>query len=266
MGVFTCTACKREYYDRRFLWESQKFTDSRASEVDLGPGERLVEFPGHIEEIGLECWKNPQNQKLVLARVTEGSWADAAGMCIGDEVVQVNGRIGQVSSVDDLMDAMQERPLSILFKHPERSDARDELHQYADVLRATGTTANITGTTFPLLATALGPVSAVGGICGMAGGISQLSQGLSLPSGHKDPHLIAKGAVTTGVGATCTTLGLLATTLGAPMLIGALCLGAVGLGTCTAIDASMDGICLECRSAQEDVVGPEAEVKLADFL
>jgi len=44
------------------------------------------------------------------------------------------------------------------------------------------------------------------------------------------------------------------------MLVGALGLGALGLGACTTIDASMNGICLECRVAPEHVTEPEAKL------
>jgi hypothetical protein len=265
MGVFTCTVCRCEYYDRRFLWESRQFRDSRAPEVELKFGDRLVEHevPQNAEKIGFTWVKSPDNQRLAVQEVTEGSWAAKLGIRRDDEVVQANGSSVDAMGVDDMIQVMQARPLVLLLKVSGNSalDTRDDLRRYADALRATGTTANITGTALPMVAKMLGPVSAVGGICGTAGGVSQLSQGLSLPSGHKDQHLITKGAVTTTVGVTCTALGALATVFGSPMLMAALGLGVLGLGTCTTIDANMNGICLACRIAKHDLA-KDSEVKM----
>merc|ERR1712129_343692 len=265
MGIFTCTVCRCEYYDRRFLWESQQFKDSRAPEMELDCGTHLVEHevPQNIEKMGLTCDRNPENRMLVVQEVTEGSWAANLGIRIGDEVVQANGSSMDVMGDDEAIQVLKARPLVLLFKVSANCavDARDHLRQYADALRATGTTANITGSALPMVAYALGPVSAVGGICGTAGGVSQLSQGLSIPSGHVDQHLIAKGAVTTTVGVTCTALGALATVFGSPMLVAALGLGVLGLGTSTTIDANMNGICLVCRAEQHGIA-ENAEAKI----
>jgi len=265
MGVFTCTVCGCTYYDRRFLWEGGQFRDSRAPEVELVFGDRLVEHevPQSIEETGFTCRKIPENQRLVVQEVTEGSWAAKLGIRSDDEVVQANGISVDATGENDMIQIMQERPLRLLLKVSDSSalSTRDDLRRYADALRATGTTANITGSALPMVAHLLGPVSAVGGICGTAGGVSQLSQGLSLPSGHKDKHLIAKGAITMTVGVTCTALGGLATVFGSPMLMAALGLGILGLGTCTTIDANMNGVCLPCRIHKRDVANNSGAMK-----
>jgi len=263
MGRHTCRVCGSDYYERRFIWESQKRLDELAPEVELELGERLVELsvPDDVKEMGFACTRHPESLRLVVSRVNEESWAEIAGLKAQDEIVQVNGIALDSLGQDELIRAMHSRPLAIVSKAVSETveHRRDSLKQYADALRATGTTANLTGTVLPSLAHALGPVSAVGGVCGVAGGISQLWQGLSLPSGRTDPHLVAKGAVATSVGVTCTTLGAAATVLGAPALIAALGLGIVGLGTVTTIDATMDGICLDCRSARSSEQGKQDE-------
>jgi len=253
MGVFTCTVCRCEYYDRRFLWESHRFKDKKVPEVELEFGDYLVEYevPPNTKKIGIACDRNPKNQRLVVQEVTDGSWAAKLGIRILDEVLRANGSSLDVMGDEDVMQALQARPLVLLLKVSDL-DVRDEVRRYADALRLTGTTANITGSALPMVAPMLGPVSAVGAMCGTAGGISQLSQGLTLPSGHVDQHLITKGAVTTTLGVTGTTLGTLATVFGSPMLMAAVGVGVIGLGTYMTIDANMNGICLACRVEKRD--------------
>lgn len=122
-----------------------------------------------------------------------------------------------------------------------------EIAVRADVVRATGTCANVVGSMAPLGHVVLAPFSVLGGAVGVSAGAAQLHEGLSAPSGNVDPHLVAKGAVTTGVGTTCMLMGA-----GAAMFpylfVGALAVGVAGLGAATAIDATMDGLCESCRA------------------
>merc|ERR1712232_636356 len=138
----------------------------------------------------------------------------------------------------------------------------------ADTARATGTLANVTGAASHLAASGISPaiapigsaavssasmlahvcapLSVVGGAVGMASGVSQLHCGLTAPSGNIDPHLVTKGGVTTGVGGTCMMLGVGAIFVPVLFFV-ALGLGVGGLATATMIDASMSGLCSECR-------------------
>merc|ERR1712008_60247 len=111
---------------RRFLWESHRFKDSRAPEVELEFGERLIEYevPPNIETIGLECERNPENQRLVVQGITDGSWAAKLGIRILDEVLQANGSSLDVMGDDDVMQALQARPLVLLLKVSDL-DVRD---------------------------------------------------------------------------------------------------------------------------------------------
>lgn len=134
------------------------------------------------------------------------------------------------------------------------SDPNNLLDQHrttCDAVRASGTVANITGILAPAAHVALGAVSCVGGVVGASAGLAQLNQGLNTPSGKKDPHLIAKGSVTTGVGATCMVIGACATAV-PPLFFVAAGLGAAGLGTAIALDANVDGLCLDCRNNKAD--------------
>jgi hypothetical protein len=136
------------------------------------------------------------------------------------------------------------------------------LAAHADVMRATGTAANMLGSAAPFLHFALAPVSAVGGAVGAASGCAQLHQGLSMPSGVTDPHLVTKGSVTAGVGTTCMALGMGAVVVPG-LLLGALVLGMTGLGVATTVDYTMDGLCPHCREsihrAQDDDLATETE-------
>lgn len=76
-----------------------------------------------------------------------------------------------------------------------------------------------------------------------------------------DPHLTAKGAVTTTVAVTGGALGALATVFGAPMLLAALGVGVTGLGVQFGLDANTDGVCLTCRAEQHDVA-EDSEAKV----
>lgn len=131
---------------------------------------------------------------------------------------------------------------------PESRDRskRESVSSTGDMVRASGTCANIVGTAAPALHTVLSPFSVVGGVVGAASGAAQLRAGLSSESGLTDPHLVTKGAVTATVGTTCVALGVAAAALPACFAI-ALGLGVTGLGVATTLDATMDGLCDECR-------------------
>lgn len=127
----------------------------------------------------------------------------------------------------------------------------DQHRTTCDAVRASGTMANLAGMAAPVAHVALGAVSAIGGVVGASAGIAQLHQGLNTPSGKKDPHLVAKGSVTTGVGATCIVIGACATVC-PPLFFVAAGVGAAGLGTAIGLDANMDGLCLECRGSRDE--------------
>jgi len=143
------------------------------------------------------------------------------------------------NSNDDHEDAASDLSMS-------EESSNQQIAVRGDVVRATGTAANILGSAAPVLGHALAPFSFVGGAVGAASGAAQLQQGLYTQSGLVDPHLVTKGAVTTGVGTTCMALGAGAF-LAPGLFIAALVLGVAGLGTATAIDANMDGLCEHCR-------------------
>jgi len=125
----------------------------------------------------------------------------------------------------------------------------DDGRVYADTVRATGTMANITGYMAPTVAGACAPLSVVGGAVGISSGAAQLKQGLTMPSGELDPHLVAKGGITSAVGGACVVLGASAAFV--PSLFGAaIALGVTGLGTATFLDAKMNGLCMSCRQDQ----------------
>lgn len=124
----------------------------------------------------------------------------------------------------------------------------------ADVVRASGTTANAVGSAMQAVSPALTSLSVAGGVVGTASGAYQLHQGLSTPSGLTDPHLVAKGGVTTTVGSTCMILGVGA--MWAPgLFLAALGLGMFGLGAATAIDMNVDGLCEKCREGHQGYDG-----------
>lgn len=127
----------------------------------------------------------------------------------------------------------------------------DQARTWCDLARMSGTISNWTGMAVPSAAHYLSSVSAVGGFVGASCGVAQLHQGLSMPSGIADPHLIIKGAVTSGVGCTCMMLGAAAAT--SPSLFyGAAGLGVTGLVTAITVDKHMDGLCVSCRGSVDD--------------
>lgn len=127
----------------------------------------------------------------------------------------------------------------------------DKARTRCDVARMTGTLANWTGMAIPAAAHYLGTVSATGGLVGASCGAAQLHQGLSMPSGVRDPHLVAKGGVTTCVGGTCMMLGACASAWPS-LFYGAAGLGLAGLVTATTVDANMNGLCTACRGSEDD--------------
>jgi len=132
-----------------------------------------------------------------------------------------------------------------------KSVPMQEIAVHADVVRATGTAANVVGSVAPLGHVMLAPFSVLGGAVGVSAGAAQLHEGLSAPSGTVDPHLVAKGAVTTGVGTTCMMMGAGAAVFPS-LFLGALAVGVAGLGAATAIDATMDGLCDSCKEQVDD--------------
>lgn len=279
MGVFTCTVCRQQYFDKRFLWEQDlpnsesEASESKQPDSELkqpGESQELLKFTATEDvKLGLEVSLVSQHHMSVV-KVAEGSWAQVAGIREGDDILKVNGNDVQVLDMKGIIAIeMNSRPTHLEIRRSNKlQDAVspiDSIRQYADALRASGTAANITGTVLPHLVGACSPISAVGGICGAAGGVSQLKQGFSMPSGHIDPHLIAKGTLTTGVGTTCAVLGALASVGGPLLLAVALGLGVAGLGTATALDANMSGLCLRCRVEAVDVDGSDVQDQASHF-
>jgi len=216
MGRFTCVRCCQGYYDKRFFWESDKEEESTtetSGTLDEGP---LCRSASKISAGGCPAshgGESSEDDISTAASATEGNPED-----------------------EGLISPRMQSP---------RSDGNSTIdltgsRVYADVIRASGTAANVTGAiTHSGL---LGPISMVGGLVGAAGGAAQLKQGLDTG----DPHLLTKGGVTTGVGGSCTVMGMLACV--EPVLfVTALTVGVVGLGVATAVDATMSGLCPTCR-------------------
>merc|ERR1719199_2028486 len=107
-----------------------------------------------------------------------------------------------------------------------------------------GTTADVVGSV--LRCGALAPVSVVAGAVGATSGMIQLRKGLTAPSGVTDPHLVTKGSFAAALGTSSVALGVAAAA--APVLF----FVALGLSVCsvtiaTTLDATMNGLCAECR-------------------
>lgn len=216
MGRFTCASCQCVYYDKRFAWESD--VDDVVIQEEGGEGEE------DVDKFGVETDSTASTEEKL-------------------DRSEVPSRRPSIQS----QETSSRRP-SI------GSDPNSVIDQYrtqADIMRGSGTIANLTGMVAPAAHVALGCVSAVGGVVGASAGLAQLNQGLNTPSGKKDPHLIAKGSVTTSVGATCMVIGACATAV-PPLFFVAAGLGAAGLGTAIALDANVDGLCLECRNNKAD--------------
>lgn len=75
------------------------------------------------KRLGFVCTGMPP-QRMVVARVHEGTWADTAGVIAGDELIEVNGQ--PVSDLADKLDGLMRmhRPLRLTFAR------RDELALY----------------------------------------------------------------------------------------------------------------------------------------
>lgn len=150
-----------------------------------------------------------------------------------------------------------EKPADCVPGNPQSADnawqkptVLDHARTRCDLVRMTGTAANWTGMAVPAAAHYLSSVSAVGGLVGASCGAAQLHQGLSMPSGVHDPHLMAKGGVTSAVGCTCMMLGAAASAWPS-LFYGAAGLGVTGLISAVTIDAHVDGLCLACRGCTE---------------
>jgi len=196
-----------------------------------------------------------------LKKVDPASWAEQAGWQVGDEIVELNGKSSQGMPVKEVVAHLHTRPLRLRMQAKPRAEGEEDSAPAFDSMRAMGTMANITGSVAPVVAHIAAPVSMVGGVCGIVGGVKQLIEGLSMPSGILDEHLVAKGSVTTGVGSTCAALAVGAAVIplaAPPLILTALCVGVAGLGTATVLDASMDGLCPECRQAPAEAELEEA--------
>jgi len=261
MVRFSCSCCKKEFWDKRFFWEAEE-------------GEGRVGTESHKEGEDMPC--GGITETCHLYRAVGSAPMDAGLMrCLpkSDESSLSKDASAKHDGVDDVrilapdcVDASaslargQKEYMRFLTPDSDYVDEQKEeqntdlkfLAPYADALRATGTTSNIVGSLAPCMSAVCSPVSAVAGIAGVSGGVMQLHQGLCTPSGRVDDHLVTKGSVVTTVGATCMVLGMAAFAYPALFVV-SLGLGVAGLGTATMVDVSMAGLCPECRANPQPV-------------
>jgi hypothetical protein len=287
MGRFKCVKCNCEYYSRRFLWEpdyeeeeDQEYVEKEFSRADPAESEpagcliksALVKVEKN-EEAPSKSWKSSEINDFLgeapagtAGKSSEASGSDQLKTAIHDwenapslhgsryPIAEDADRSTTCSTSSD--DELEDNPVS----------ARRRASATGDMVRASGTVANIVGTAAPALHYFLSPFSVFGGVVGAASGAAQLHEGLSTESGVADPHLVTKGAVTATVGTTCCALGL--GTIALPGLFAvALVLGATGVGVAFTVDATMDGLCDECRhgsKAKEHEVRVEKDTQEED--
>jgi len=234
MGRFNCVHCGCEYHDKRFFWEKDEAQDTNAASSSAeieGITHRSGSKDSAVDPSVPSVEDSGMDDTSTAASVLEGS---AAFVLKGSEVDNTPTHEPLTLRMGDLP------PAESIHSEFDINSVR----VYADVIRASGTAANVTGAATHL--SCLGPLSMVGGFVGAASGAAQLQQGLQTPSGVVDPHLVAKGGVTSGVGGSCMVMGALACV--EPVLfIAALAVGVVGLSVATVIDATINGLCPDCR-------------------
>jgi len=110
----------------RNLSRTQSHTSSRSSggTSDTGPVSMewgLAEFcvPVGMEKVGIH-FKNFPPERLLVRRITQGSWAATAGINVGDVIIAVGGRHAEVLSPQQFMVLMQSRPLRLIVDRKSR--------------------------------------------------------------------------------------------------------------------------------------------------
>jgi len=250
MGRFNCVECGCSYYSKRFFWEDWDETESLdAIKNEQCEGECSSDIP-YERMREPESIQQPQRIEDFMTSPRPEADADkAAGPKNTAEFVPfiAASEIETCSTCTSLTDT----PL-LISEDKDNSKclevvSMNDMAPRADVVRVSGTCANILGAAAPALHYVLAPVSAVGGAVGASAGFAQLREGLSAPSGITDPHLVTKGGVTASVGTTCMALGIGSAAVPG-LFIAALVLGVCGLGAATTIDATMDGLCPHCTN------------------
>lgn len=255
MGRFQCVNCQCTYHSKRFFWEKDQedacvFEDVCQCGATFLEGSKFCRICGEPRYEQEASWQDSDFE-------IESDYADECKVCdIAAEhnLLEPNLVDRMPKDYTDLMsEASTEAPPQDVAtgeaSHSWASKKKISLQRiaaHADVVRATGTAANVLGTAAPVLHVALAPFSVAGGCVGAVSGAAQLRKGLSTPSGIVDPHLVTKGAVTTSVGSCCMGLAAAASVFPGIFPV-ALSLGLVGLGVATTVDANMDGLCEHCR-------------------
>lgn len=246
--LFRCVACQQSYEDRRFLWEKDVVTPVV---------EPLVE--GEEPKHALASALQPTGSQLaVLKQSLDAGWEGKDKDC---ELASQADSTAAGSSLSSLSDWVSTAD-ALEFPQPPKAQSQG-FAMYGDLARAAGTSAKVAGCAGES-GHLCGPLSLAGSAFGLAGGISQLHRGMTAPSGLKDPHLLTKGSVTTGIGSANVCLTAKATfcaTACPHLFAAALCLSMANTAASSRIDSSMDGLCQACRDCcPTDLDKPERPV------
>jgi hypothetical protein len=265
MGRFQCVQCRCTYHSKRFFWEREKngsefdanaatlqcklleptlLVDHDISEEASTAASESPDYTDFAQELSDDSVVSSANAELLKMCETRGFQAHDSEDAEASHSSEESG--SSRNGLQDYRCEDEDAYISDGSRSSRRKIAIQRLAAHADVVRATGTCANVLGTAAPALHAALAPFSVAGGAVGAVSGAVQLRRGLSTPSGIVDPHLVTKGAVTTSVGACCMALAAGAAVFPG-LFLGALSLGIVGVGVATTIDAKMDGLCEQCR-------------------
>lgn len=195
--------------------------------------------------------KAPENSTNFL-----GDFQDNLTSVTAEDCKPKDGNVN--SSDDEPLLASDVAPASVCA--PDIFSIVDVAQQTVDVAQAT---ASATAALFTSLTTQLAPLAelaplatclgAAGAVCGAA----QLHAGLSASSDTMDPHVVAKGAVGLSMGCSCLVMAA------APGVVAAAAVGTgiVGVGMSAAIDATVGGLCDNCREdAQQEFCGQHRDV------
>jgi len=240
MGRFSCTKCGCGYYEARFVWEptdssaEDTFKASEASETSTQEGS---DVDSDVESLSSE---SNAGDALVMAApaAPEGPECD------------------HPTSPRDTADVAAEKVEGAAdLEMPSGAGA------YADVIRFTGVLSDITGslaTGVAVVGRFCSPISAIADFVEITSGVTLFVQGVSTPSGTPDSYRISKGGATVAFGSGSMVMVSLAA-VHPVLFVGALSMGAAGLVTTTVLDATMSGLCEDCRR------GDETEAPVAAF-
>jgi len=253
MGRFKCVQCTCCYYDLRFAWESAIQDQS----IDVGVA--AVHAQTRAAAVGAsydpQCQASDDSCSLVR-KASAGSLSDASTQD-GSPCASDNGSLWDDSIAAEVSCAASlPQGDGQTTQHDNAALSTAKARMYADMMRAMGFVSDASGT-FGTLAL---HVSVVCRICSrisvvadsveVTSGVVQLMQGLCTPSGFLDPHLATKGGVIIAFGGGSLVVASLAS-ISPILFVVALCLGAAGLATTAAVDATMDGLCPGCRCGDQ---------------